>query len=260
MPLLMTAGPVQRHPVVRLILWGAHPDEASAARQEERRADALAQPLLKRFYGVDPARSGGTWQAPGSPLRWLEDHHEAALSNADLASLITRARRAMKWPATKATQWWLATDLTGRQLGMKHPACADHFRTAGVRGVVVRLAFGSCTTPGPRTHPQQGARCAPVASIRPTVGEPTTVRAGVDLLIDHEFAEAATDPSNGWRVLVAPRCGNDVMLEIADVCAADGPLISAPAYDTGAGWQPSILEPPREGRAVRCVDPARPGS
>jgi hypothetical protein len=52
-------------------------------------------------------------------------------------------------------------------------------------------------------------------------------------------------------------------LEVADVGQATGSFIAAPAYDTPAGWQPSILEPGRHGsqedlHQPSLSDPATP--
>ncbi len=258
MPLLLNDGPVQTHPVIRVITWGITDRERAIVLKTERAAPALGQPLLRSAYGVQPATDGGFWTAPGDPQQWLRSRHQAALSPLDLSRLIQQAGKAEHWPDTPDTQYWLATGLTAAQMGLGPNACADHVHVPGVRGSVNRLPFGSCTLPAGRPDPPQQVSCRPVAVVRPAMHAPSTIEAGIETFIGHEFAEAATDPSKGWALLVASRCHGDALLEIADVCEPDGSFISAPAWDTPAGWQPSLLEPARDGRPARCVDPARP--
>ncbi|HET9077178.1 MAG TPA: hypothetical protein VFN68_09610, partial [Acidimicrobiales bacterium] len=259
MPLLLDVGPVQRHPVIRVIDWGATPAERRVVDNTERQAPSLAQPLLQEYYGVQPATDGGEWVAPGDPRAWLREHHQPALTPGDLAALIRRARAAEKWPDNADTQYWLATDLTAEQIGIGPGACADHVHVPGVAGGVVRLPFGSCTLPAGRPAMSAHTGCRPLAVVQPHMNAPATIQAGIEIFAVHEFSEAATDPSNGWTILASARCHGDPLLEIADVCEPDGSLISAPAWNTPAGWQPSLLEPPRHGHPARCVDPARPG-
>jgi hypothetical protein len=258
MPVLLNVGPVQARPVIRLLLWGTSPQEQSLVLQEERRAPQLGQPLLEASYGVRAAIDGGSWTAPGSPQAWLRQTHRPDLSAADVRDLIQRARQSQHWPDTPDTQWWLATDLSATQLGLSPSACADHLQVPGVQGAVVRLPFGSCTLPGRRPGPSKIVSCTPLSVIGPANTVPNTMVASIDVIVDHEFAEAATDPSKGWRVLVASRCHGEILLEIADVCEFDGYYISAPVYYTRAGWQPSLLEPGPDGQAARCVNPAEP--
>lgn len=259
MPLLLHIGAVQSHPVIRVIMWGVSAAERDVVDHTERAAPLLGQPLLKDYYGVHQATVGGSWTAPGSPQRWLRRHHQAALTPRDLALLVGRAREAMHWPDTADTQYWLATDLNAVQVGIGAGACADHIQVPGLRGSVVRLPFGSCTLPASRSDQAVArASCRPLAVVQPDVRIPATIQAGIETFIVHEFAEAATDPSDGWTLLVASRCHGDPLLEIADVCEPDGSFISAPAWYTAAGWQPSLLEPPTRGRPARCVNPARP--
>lgn len=262
MPLLVRAGPVQRHPVIRLILWGGDHQERSTVETEQRRAPMLGQPLLRHAYGVSPAVDGGVWKMPGSPESWLMARRRKHLSASDLAKVIVQARKAMGWPDTPDTQWWLATDLSPVQMGIHAPGCADHTAVPGLRGPVVRLPFGSCRYPATAANPSESrsgqSPCGPVEVLSPGVREPLNPSADTDIFTVHEFAEAATDPANGWRVLVAPACHNYLTLEIADVCSRNGSMISAPPFDTPAGWQPSLLDPPRANRPARCVDPSDP--
>lgn len=258
MPLIVRDGAVQEHPVVRLILWGANHAQARAAEAEERRASALAQPLLLRSYGVGPGRAGGIWRAPSDPATWMSARHEHAISAADIRALIEQARQVNGWPDTPDTQWWLAGDVTAGEFGIGQPACGDHVRVPGITGVVVRLALRSCSLPVPRMSPSPGRPCSPVASVGNHLRVPETVTVGVDLLIDHEYAEAATDPDGGWQVFVGRVCNGYSVLEIADVCARNGPILSAPVYNTPAGWQPSLLSRPSPGHPAHCVDPAAP--
>ena len=259
MPLLLHIGAVQAHPVVRVIMWGVTPAERDVVAHTERVSSMLGQPLLEDYYGVHPALNGGSWSAPGNPRQWLRRHHQSALTPGDLAAVIRRARAAMHWPDTADTQYWLATDLSAVQVGIGAGACADHVQVPGVRGTLVRLPFGSCTLPASRSDPAVArASCRPLAVVAPDMRTPATIQAGIETFIVHEFAEAATDPVNGWTLLVASRCHGDPLLEIADVCEPDGSFISAPAWYTAAGWQPSLLEPPTGGQPARCVNPARP--
>ncbi len=258
MPILLRDGSVQSHPVVRVITWGVTAQEEAIVERTERAAPRLDQPLLRSFYGVQPAVDGGAWNAPGDPAQWLAGHHRTSLDPADLTRLIDRARAIEHWPDTPDTQYWVATDLTSARMGLGAGACADHVHVPGLRGSVNRLPFGSCTLPAGRPPEPQQMSCRPVAVVRPAMHAPSTIEAGIETFIGHEFAEAATDPSKGWAILVASRCHGDAVLEIADVCEPDGSFISAPAWDTPAGWQPSLLEPANNGRPARCVDPARP--
>lgn len=258
MPLLLDAGPVQAHPVIRLIVWGATGAERAVVNDEEKVAPSLGQPLLEDYYGVHPATDGGSWAAPGDPRTWLRRHHQAALFPSDLKNLIDQARAAEHWPDTADTQYWLATDLTAAQIGIGPGACADHVQLGALKGAVVRLPFGSCTLPASRDDITPGASCRPLAVVGPGVNTPKTIEAGIDIFMDHEYAEAATDPQRGWTLLVDSRCHGDPLLEIADVCEPDGSFISAPAWRTAAGWQPSLFEPAGPGHPARCVNPARP--
>lgn len=255
MPMLVRSRGVQRHPVVHAILWGAGPATRSTVRTEVRDAARLGQPLLRRDYGVAPATPGGSWVAPGSATAWLRDHRMTRASTAVLRELIRHARQAEHWADTPDTQWWIATPLTPQQLDLPAGSCADHIHVPGVRGVVVRLSLAGCAEPATVRVPTS---CRALTTIDSSAPEPATRRAGIQLLIGHEFAEAATDPANGWRVLVSPRCGSDMWLEIADVCQPDGVFIRAPGVDTAVGWQPALLAPPADGRPARCVDPAHP--
>jgi hypothetical protein len=258
MPVLLRVEGVQAHPIVRVVLWGVSPREDSETLAEENRAPSLGQPLLRSYYGVQPGAGGGASTVPGDPREWLRSHHQLVLSPADIGELIQAVRVARHWPDTPDTQWWLATDLTADQIGIGAPACGDHVRVPGVQGVIVRLPFGSCTLPAQRVTPSPRLSCGPLSEVQPWIGAPRTVDAGIDLIIDHEYAEAATDPTDGWRILVGARCEGQMLMEIADVCEPNGDFISAPSYRTPSGWQPSLLEPGRGSRPARCVNPARP--
>jgi hypothetical protein len=228
---------------------------------EEDRLSLLGQPLLRSGYGVRPASNGGAWTIPGDPREWLHSHHRRALSPDDEARIINEARIARHWDDTPDTRWWLATNLTAEQIGIDTPACGDHVHAPGIRGAVIRLPFGSCSLPAGRSIPKASTACGPLSVVGASSMTPKTVEAGIDLIIDHEFTEAATDPTNGWRILVAARCHGASLMEIADVCEPNGHFISAPAYYTlAAGWQPSLLEFSRNGLAARCVNPAQPDS
>ncbi|HET9077998.1 MAG TPA: hypothetical protein VFN68_13770 [Acidimicrobiales bacterium] len=257
MPLLLHIGPVQARPVIRVMIWGVSGPERAVVERTARSAARLGQPLLRDYYGVAPAVYGGSWTVPGSPHRWLRRRHQKSLTPPDLADLVRRARAAEHWPDTADTQYWLATDLTAEQIGIGPAGCADHLRPPGVAGSMVRLPFASCSLPATRPH-RVAAGCRPLAVVAPALVAPPTIQAGIETFIVHEFAETATDPAGGWTVLVAARCHGDPLLEIADVCEPDGSFISAPAWDTAAGWQPSLLQPPSTGHPARCVNPARP--
>lgn len=252
MSMLVKGGPVQRRPVVHLIAWGLTPSEQATVSTDLHHVGKLGQPLLQEVYQVAPAKPGGEWIAPGSAAGWLQSHHLRSLPVAELKSLIAKASAAKHWKDTTDTQWWIATHLTATQMGLSANSCADHIRLPSVKGAVVRLPLNGCSVP------QTRARCPAVAVSDPTASEPVTRSAGTSLLIGHEFAEAATDPANGWRVLVSPRCGNDMWLEIADVCAPNSAFIQAPYYRTSIGWQPPLLVPGRNGKPAYCADPANP--
>jgi hypothetical protein len=252
MPLLVHAGPVQRRPVIHVVLWGLPGPIKAAVSAEESQAGRLGQPLLHEDYGIEPARPGGIWSAPGSPSKWLRAHHDASLPKVELAKLVHEAARARGWKDTADTQWWIATSIDHERMGLSS-GCADHIEVPSVNGVVVRLPLQHCSLPPTRYGP-----CAAVTVVSPSVPEPVSQRAGIEILIGHEFAEAATDPSDGWRVLVAPRCTSDSWLEIADVCTPDGAYIRTPSYHTAAGWQPALLATGRGGRRAYCANPAAP--
>lgn len=253
MSLLVRAGPVQHRPVVHVIVWGLTSLEQSTVAKEEQRAPRLGQPLLEEDYHVGPAKPGGLFIVPGSPTKWLAGHHEHALTKRDIAVLVHRAAHREHWSATPDTQWWVATSLSAAQMGLGSGSCADHLKMPSVGGVVVRLPLSRCAAP-----PSGHGGCPAVSVQHPSAAEPASLRAGTDLLIVHEFAEAATDPVDGWRVLVASRCGSHTWLEIADVCAPDSAFIRAPPHRTPAGWQPSLLAPGRAGKKAYCADPADP--
>lgn len=257
MPLVIRDGAVQKQPVIRLVLWGDDRAQEQAAEAEERRAGALAQPLLRDAYGVDPAIPGGVWRMPSTPQDWVRAHHEPALTASDVQEVVRRARQAKGWLDSPDTQWWLVMNVSSAQSGIGAPGCADHVHMPGIAGVVVRLALRSCALPAPKLPPAADKSCSPVADVGDHVEVPETVTVGVELLIVHEYVEAATDPRGGWQVLVGRVCDGYSVLEIADVCARSGPILSAPVYDTPAGWQPSILRRPDRGRPARCVDPAQ---
>jgi hypothetical protein len=258
LPLLVRSGPGQRHPVVRVVFWGATAAQRSVVLGDAANIPGLGQPLLEEYYQVHPAAYGGTFTAGGSPQRWTTDHHRASVTTTAIRAVIAETRRATGWGDTANTQWWIVTGSTSQQLGVGQAACADHLQVSGVAGAVVELPLGSCQNV--YQQPVAEETCPPLAIATAPPHPPRTSADEVQITIDHEFVEAATDPSRGWKVVVAPRCGDDSLMEIADVCAINGPFISAPDYRTPAGWQPSLLKPGEHGTRARCVDPARPAA
>ena len=95
MPLVIRDGAVQRQPVIRLVLWGDDRAQEQAAEAEERRAGALAQPLLRDSYGVEPAIPGGVWRMPSTPQDWVRAHHEPALTASDVQAVVRRDRKSV---------------------------------------------------------------------------------------------------------------------------------------------------------------------
>jgi hypothetical protein len=259
MPVLVQSGPVQRRPVVRVIFWGATTREHNIVGLEESRVTDLAQPLLEDAYHSYPGVDGGSFAVPGRLTAWLRFHHQPSLRPADIRGVIARARQATGWPDTPDTQWWLVTNATPAQMGLlRGDTCADHTVVAGVKGTVDRFPFGSCRIPTERQPALVDVSCPPLAVPQPARTTPPTLAAAMEVTIDHEYAEAATDPRGGYNVVVAPRCDGYSLLEIADVCAAGGPFVSAPDYRTGPVWQPSMFEPERGRTRAHCVNPARP--
>lgn len=255
MPVLVRSGAVQARPVVRVLVFSGEGVVRRAVLHLEHGVSRLGQPLLAQDYGVAPAVDGGALVLPGDAAGWLRAHHAAAMTPQLLGRLVRTAMRRRGWTDTPDTQWWIATRLSPRQLQLPPGSCADHLHVPGIRGVVVRLSLAGCAAPATT---EQATQCRAVTTIDSAAPGPVTTWAGVELLVGHEFAEAATDPTDGWRVLVRPRCGSALWLEIADVCQANGSFVRAPPSDTPIGWQPALLAPGRDGRPAYCADPARP--
>ncbi len=200
-------GPIQAHPTVYIVGWGASADQMASVRTLATGALDAPWSRVLSAYGVGPGSLAGTWSDP--------DPVPPVITPQDLQAETARVANEQDWHLGLETQMWFVTGSTLSD-GTSQ-SCGYHWWVGEAEGAIVAVSGG-------------GSSCA-----GDTVGT-----------LAHEYAEAATDPDNhdGYIASASSSDGEiaDVCVRGGWAVSPVGPLPML--YQPGVGcswgdWAPS---------------------